>query len=378
MIIAVAVFVLLACGACQSPDPQPEKEGTSRLAISAIVDDRDTRAGSDDYKHDRFIKDRSVIRVVNTVNYATPDFSDGAGYQEYIYTTEGVEWDDDQPNFLSLKAGTQPGDPDRVDPEGGFDWDQIVPTSNAFVFEAACFPMNYTYFNAVTTDQSQVENFWSADLLLAHTRQPLSDRYGLLKLKFWHVFSMIRVELKLPIASEDADSGFPADNGEDKTVKRVGLTGMYVTYSTRYAESISNYGRRAVVGTSDGGRQDIVMYRLPDGDDITEENGQKYLHCVFAAIVPTQQIRTQTALLELDINTIVGFDDQTMGEQKIEMKTYVFQPDGAIDMMQGNITVLNLSSDSRTSTPVLVSATVKPWSEAYTEIDLTPLTTQKP
>ena len=67
-----------------------------------------------------------------------------------------------------------------------------------------------------------------------------------------------------------------------------------------------------------------------------------------------------------------------MGEQKIEMKTYVFQPDVAIDMMQGNITVLNLSSDSRTSTPVLVSATVKPWSEAYTEIDLTPLTTQKP
>lgn len=380
----IAILALLVCGACHSSDQYLDQDcqDKSRLAVSAVMEGSEEATGSSDYyKHDRFILNRSIIRVVNTVNYSVPDFKNGE-YYDYIYTKEGISWNDNQPNFRPLKAGTDFGDENRVDPEGGFDWDRIVPTSNAFIFEAACYPMNYEPFDAVATDQSDVEGFWSADLLLAHTRKPLNERYELLKLKFWHVFSMIRVELKLPVAESNADSGFPesvpgdTDGDKRETVESISLTGMYVTYNVRYAESIESNASRTVVGTSDGGRQNISMYRLPGEDKVTEENGRRYLNCVFAAIVPTQQIRTQETLLTLCINTIVGVNEDM--SKKIEERTYVFQPKTAIDMRQGHITVLKLTADEKSLNPVLLSAKVNPWSEAYTEVDLTPVSSSNP
>lgn len=374
----IAILALLVCGACHSSDQYLDQDcqDKSRLAVSAVMEGSEEATGSSDYyKHDRFILNRSIIRVVNTVNYSVPDFKNGE-YYDYIYTLEDIDWNDNRPNFRPLKAGTVFGDENRVDPEGGFDWDRIVPTSNAFIFEAACYPMNYEPFDAVATDQSDVEGFWSADLLLAHTRKPLNERYELLKLKFWHVFSMIRVELKLPVAESNADSGFPEGTDNDKTVKSISLTGMYVTYNVRYAESIESNASRTVVGTSDGGRQNISMYRLPGEDKVTKENGRRYLNCVFAAIVPTQQIRTQETLLTLCINTIVGVNEDM--SKKIEGRTYVFQPKTAIDMRQGHITVLQLTADEKSLNPVLLSAEVNPWSEAYTEVDLTPVSSSNP
>lgn len=374
----IAILALLVCGACHSSDQYLDQDcqDKSRLAVSAVMEGSEEATGSSDYyKHDRFILNRSIIRVVNTVNYSVPDFKNGE-YYDYIYTEEGIRWDENRPNFRPLKAGTVFGDENRVDPEGGFDWDRIVPTSNAFIFEAACYPMKYVPFDAVATDQSDVEGFWSADLLLAHTRKPLNERYELLKLKFWHVFSMIRIELELPVAESNADSGFPEGTDNDKTVKSISLTGMYVTYNVRYAESIESNASRTVVGTSDGGRQNISMYRLPGEDKVTEKNGRRYLNCVFAAIVPTQQIRTQETLLTLCINTIVGVNEDM--SKKIEGRTYVFQPKTAIDMRQGHITVLQLTADEKSLNPVLLSAEVNPWSEAYTEVDLTPVSSSNP
>lgn len=374
----IAILALLVCGACHSSDQYLDQDcqDKSRLAVSAVMEGSEEATGSsDDYKHDRFILNRSIIRVVNTVNYSVPDFKNGE-YYDYIYTLEDIDWNDNRPNFRPLKAGTVFGDENRVDPEGGFDWDRIVPTSNAFIFEAACYPMKYVPFDAVATDQSDVEGFWSADLLLAHTRKPLNERYELLKLKFWHVFSMIRIELELPVAESNADSGFPEGTDNDKTVKSISLTGMYVTYNVRYAESIESNASRTVVGTSDGGRQNISMYRLPGEDKVTEESDRSYLNCVFAAIVPTQQIRTQETLLTLCINTIVGVNEDM--SKKIEERTYVFQPKTAIDMRQGHITVLQLTADEKSLNPVLLSAEVNPWSEAYTEVDLTPVSSSNP
>lgn len=370
----IAILALLVCGACHSSDQYLDQDcqDKSRLAVSAVMEGSEEATGSSDYyKHDRFILNRSIVRVVNTVNYSVPDFKNGE-YYDYIYTLEDIDWDDNQPNFMPLKAGTS----NEVDPEGGFDWDRIVPTSNAFIFEAACYPMKYEPFDAVATDQSDVEGFWSADLLLAHTRKPLNERYELLKLKFWHVFSMIRIELELPVAESNADSGFPEGTDNDKTVKSISLTGMYVTYNVRYAESIESNASRTVVGTSDGGRQNISMYRLPGEDKVTEKNDRPYLNCVFAAIVPTQQIRTQETLLTLCINTIVGVNEDM--SKKIEERTYVFQPKTAIDMRQGHITVLQLTADEKSLNPVLLSAEVNPWSEAYTEVDLTPVSSSNP
>lgn len=377
----------LLCCACSSDEQGPETVPDASGGIAAVVESgpsgvsQASRAAGDEYLHNDFILDRSVIRVANTVNYSAPDFTDGSGsYYEYVYTKEGVAWDDNEPNFYPLLEGSSYGDADRVDEDGGFDWNAIVPTSSAFVFEAACYPMKYRHFDAVATDQSTQENFWSADLLLAHTRKTLSERYDLLKLRFWHVFSMIRMELRLPVAEADEDSGFPGDDWDGNgtsTVAGVTLNDVYVTYSTSYTESIENYGSHTVAGTSAGGRQNITMYRLPGKDEVVVENGRTYQTCMYAAIVPVQQIRTQENLLTLSINTITGFEDGDMGRWKVEEKSYVFRPeDSNIDMMQGSITVLRLTADSETLEPVLVGAEVMPWNESYTEIDLTPVSSE--
>ena len=212
-IITVLLPVLLLPAGCSTEDDASSDTGMpdSAAGISAMVSRAPGEQDSDaeSYLHNSFILDRSVIRVVNTLNYATPDFRNSA--YEYVYTTEGIAWEDDEPNFFPLLEGSEYGDEDRVDENGGIDNDAIVPTSNAFIFEAACYPIYYEPFDAVWTDQSNEDDFLASDLLLAYTRKSLDDRYGLLKLRFWHVFSMIRIELKLPVAGPDDDNGFPQE-----------------------------------------------------------------------------------------------------------------------------------------------------------------------
>lgn len=361
--------LIMLMTACHSSDEFSEHVQETKVLIGATIAGNNKTSKADEYyKHDNFIKNRSRIRVVNTVNYSTPDFSDDGDYREYIYT----DTDDTGANFFPYKKGaTDPGD--LIDESFGFDWDKIVPTSSAFVFEAACYPMKYEPFTKIATDQSNQENFWSADLLLAHTRKPLSERYNLLRLKFWHVFSMVRVEIELPIADEDTDSGFPDNtyNGEEiteTTIKEIRLNNMQVEYEIDYAASIGSDGLRTVKGK--GNKDGVIkMYRLP-GTDKTEDGK---LYCSFAAIVPTQIIEKDKPLVELTIRTIVGVDSDK--KQIIEDKEYIFKPNTAIEMTQAHITVLKLSNNEDTSNPVLISAQIIPWDNAYTEIDLTPTKT---
>lgn len=372
-IITVLLPVLLLPAGCSTEDDASSDTGMpdSAAGISAMVSRAPGEQDSDaeSYLHNSFILDRSVIRVVNTLNYATPDFRNSA--YEYVYTTEGIAWEDDEPNFFPLLEGSEYGDEDRVDENGGIDNDAIVPTSNAFIFEAACYPIYYEPFDAVWTDQSNEDDFLASDLLLAYTRKSLDDRYGLLKLRFWHVFSMVRIELKLPIADTDSDNGFPEDDPQgERTVSGVTLDDMYTTYTVRYTEAINSGEARTVAATSDGGRTDIRMYRLPYADDTVEENGVRYQICQFAAIVPVQQIRTQETLLTMNIRTIVGIGED--GSQVVLEKAYTYTPSRLIDMQQGKITVLRLDASTDDSEPVLLSAEVQPWNPSWTETELLP------
>lgn len=373
-IIKISIAAMMAfMVACHSADEFSEQnqEPHSRVLFGAtIVGSSGSMRGNSDeyYKHDNFIKNRSRIRVVNTVNYSVPDFYDEGNFCEYIYT---IETENVEPNFFPYKKGaTNPED--LIDENAGFDWDKIIPTSSAFVFEAACYPMRYEPFTKIATDQSSQDNFWSADLLLAHTRKPLSERYNLLQLKFWHVFSMVRVELELPIADFDSDCGFPDNIYNDEgmeievpTVKEVRLNNMQVEYEIDYAASIGSDALRTVkgIGSKDG---TIKMYRLP-GTDKTEN---KKLYCSFAAIVPTQMIEKDKPLVGFTIRTIVGVDGDK--KQIIEEKEYVFKPNTAIEMTQAYITVLKLSNNEDSLEPVLISAETIPWDDAYTEVNLTP------
>ena len=388
------LLLLLLFSACSSDEGTigytggiPANGETVSFSASVVNGGAGIRANntdvSDFYLHNSFLEGTSRIRIVNTVNYSIPDFTDENGYYEYINQTvdgddpqagEGGLWDPDvEANFFPYDATTE-----GVNHDLGIKWEDIMPTSGAYVFEAACYPMTYQPFDNVATDQRTRKNFWTADLLLAHHAMPLSDIYSLVKLRFWHVFCMVRATITLDIAGENTDEGFPlnalGEKGDDNSEIPLGsavdapgmtLNQMQTGYEVEYAGAIQNDGCRVVKAT--GNRDDIQMFLVSVETD-EEKQQQTY---VYAAIIPFQSIRTDQPFVNLRINTIVGFDEN-MEKQITQLKDYVFIPDRAININQGHITDLKLKFESDNSQPILLSAKVNPWNESYTDVNLTP------
>ena len=374
--MVAALFLMGMCIACSSDEvggQAENQESSSTVLFSGTIAgsraDGDTGGTGEDEDpwHNHFVLNRARIRVVNTVNYSEPDFEND--YYEYIYTTQvpdgTPEWDDvTEPNFFPYDRETQ-----TVDREGGFDWADMIPTSGAYVFEAVCYSMVFEPFanGEVYADQTDTEKFWSADLLLAHHAMPLSDIYSLVKLRFWHVFSMVRVQITLPVADGDDDHGFPED-----AVEGVTLGNMLRGYTVNYANAIENDGLRTVSADNNSSRGDILMYKVSAGEP---ENGSQTFE--YAAIVPTQSINSTNNRVSLRINTITGLEENPDGSggyvQHVEEKSYVFVPNQPIEMQQAHMTILKLTTETETSAPVLLSAEVVPWDESYTEVSLTPV-----
>lgn len=364
----IPICMLLA--ACSSNETLPttdvEPEQSTNVTFSASISKGGNISRTDDetYKHNQFILDRSRIRVVNTVNYSTPDFTDASEgetpeYKEYIYTEEGISYNDNQINFTPYE-------------ENGFNWNNIRPTAASFIFEAACYPMEYKYFSEVAADQSTLENFWKADLLLAHHAQPLSQRYDLVKLKFHHVFAMVRVEIDLPISDPYDAGGFPED-----AITKVELVNMKVGYHVDYTSSITNDGCRKV-SASGNATANISMYRLNPDDEPYTEGGIRKQHYEYCGIVPVQSIMGKD-LVRFTIRTYtseVNSDGQSVID---ENKTYIFHPGSednptTIQLSQEYITVLNLSVTHTPQQTILLNAHIQPWEDAYTEMDMYPVT----
>lgn len=369
-IYAFTLFVLGMCSACSSEDmgsgSPDRREGTPVLFSGSVAGSRtDGETGAkedDDPWHNHFVLDWARIRVVNTVNYSVPDFENS--YYEYVFKNDEIvgspEWDDvDEPNFFPWKPDTEA----EVDYDRGFKWEDMIPTSGAYVFEAVCYSMIFKPFTEVYTDQTTEFKFWSADLLLAHHAMPLSDIYSLVKLRFWHVFAMVRVQVTLPVADPEDDYGFKGD-----AVDKVKLNGMLTGYTVNYANAIENNGLRTVSASGDK-REDISMYKLSEVD-----NGDDTRTYEYAAIVPVQEIRGTENLVSLDIKTITGVEQDAGGQwvQHEELKHYVFKPSSSIEMQQAHMTILQLKIDSEDSVPVLLNAEIVPWQDAYTEVTLTP------
>lgn len=365
----IPIYLLLA--ACSSNETLPttdvEPEQSTDVAFSASISGGGSigRADDEPYKHNQFILDRSRIRVVNTVNYSTPDFTDAtegesSEYKEYKYTKK-VE-NENEINFTPYQ-------------ENGFNWNDIRPTAASFIFEAACYPMEYKYFSEVAADQSTLENFWKADLLLAHHAQPLSQRYDLVQLKFHHVFAMVRVEIDLPISDPYEAGGFPED-----AITKVELVDMQVGYHVDYTSAIGNNECRTVTA-SGANKANISMYHLnPDEEPVFEGNVRKQ-HYEFCGIVPVQSIMNKD-LVRFTIRTYTG--EVSNDEQPVidEDKTYIFHPGAAdsgmetttINLTQEWITVLNLSVTHTPQQTILLNAEIQPWDNAYTEMDMSPVT----
>ena len=351
------LFIVLLFAGCASdetalPDTDTE-EPSAMVPFSAAISNGSSARSEDDeeYLHKHFINDmtsgrQSRIRVINTVNYSIPDFSDASQYKEYAYIGDGTE------TYESNKVNFTPYN------ENGFDWNELRPTAASFIFEAACYPNQYEPFTEVNTDQTDIVNFLKADLLLAHHAQPLSQRYDLVKLTFHHVFAMVKVEIDLPVS---ANGGFP-----ENAIQKVELADMQVGYTTDYTSAIDNDGARTV--TASGQTADISMYCLKQGEPEGSDNNvtQHYEYC---GIVPSQNIADRT-LVRFTINSYTG--NTIDGEFETEEKSYIYVPTTNIDLAQGHITTLQLGIKVNILEAILLTATVKDWTEAWTDMPLQP------
>ena len=361
-IIPVLLLCFTACTSEEETNTVPVADKAVGFS-AAINGGSSTRAdeANDEYLHQYFLNEdkeggrQSRIRVINTVNYSTPDFTDVTQYKEYAYVGAGDGTDvETKPNFEPVSEG------------GGFDWDEISPTAASFVFEAACYPNSYEPFTEVAIDQSNITNFLKADLLLAHHRQDLSARYDLVKLKFWHAFAMIKVIVKLDVAPPTLAGGFPQD-----AITEARLVNRQRGYTVDYTSAIDNDGLRHATATGDDNTP-IKMLQLSKKDK-TEPGGtviqQEYVYC---GIIPAQDIAVNEALVEFTIKTYSG--NQVDGEvEEAQPKEYVFtRTTQNIQIQAAHITVLTLGVVQKVPEMIYLGAEVQKWGERYTDMVLEP------
>ncbi|ADY36048.1 hypothetical protein Bacsa_1476 [Phocaeicola salanitronis DSM 18170] len=368
-------LLLAACSSEEAvnnlPDPQPTDTAVSfsaniHSAMSRSGDD--TELDIDDYRHQHFIKDKSRIRIVNTVNYSVPGFNTPGEYEEYVYKGEGDENEntDPYPNFAPYI---------EEDPTNeGFDWNEITPTANHFIFEAVCYPLGYEPFDKVQEDQSTIDNLWKSDLLLAYHWQDLDERYKIVELHFRHAFAMIKVEADLPISMMPQDAGgFPRN-----AVTSVRLVKIQRGYEVDYTSAVDNNRLRPVQAT--GEEESIEMYQI-EGPDENNPNTQSYTYC---GILPAQGIESSEdgrpkELVEFTILTYPGepIEGTDQWKEPVE-KTYYYVPQDNFSLVQEHITTLKLTYNHEVPEIIQVGASIEEWGNWYTGIVLEPETETTP
>lgn len=317
---------LLTVSACSSEDIVPKEiEENADADVQLAVSIAGTRAGNNESFFKTSFTTTDEIRFVNTLYFSTPDFEGNSLIFSYNKEESG--------KIIFTQEGESPQT-----------WNDFRLTSFAYTFEAAYYPGN-KYFTKVPSDQSSQDNFKSADLLLAHHRTLVDDRYKEIHLKFRHVFCMVKLIIDVPVGT----GGLPNNAlqwAELKNIKR--------GYEVDYSHTISNDELRSVKGKELGGSGSTDVQMWEQSKPISN-NVQTY---TYYAIIPYQEEIT---------DDFVHFNVK-VGNVK---KTYRFKPDkGQINLRQSYITVLKLKLDKNGGIPVLLSAEIKDWDTAKADMTL--------
>lgn len=328
---------LLTVSACSSEDIVPKEieenaDADVQLAVSIANSDAGTRAGNNETFFKTSFTTADEIRFVNTQYFSVPDFTQESSKFSY---------DPEKSEKLNKSIFTQTD-------ESAMTWNSFHLTSYAFTFEAAYYP-GKTYFTEVPSDQSSKEKFQSADLLLAHHRTTLDDRYKEIHLKFHHVFCMVKLIIDVPVGI----GGLPTDalqGAELKNIKR--------GYEVDYSQTISNDGVRSVKGVSVTGENTSTDVQMWEQSKETKNDVQTYN---YYAIIPYQEEIT---------DDFIHFKVQVGNT----VKTYRFKPadQGQISLNRSYITVLKLKLNEEDGLPVLLSAEIKDWDTASADMTLSP------
>lgn len=336
---------LLAINACSSekiaPDGETEQSIDVHLAASISESDNNSRSDNNTYIKTAFTTD-DEIRLVNTVFFNTPDFTN----ENTIFTYVGAE--NNKYKFTQSGQSSTTGGSDDT----GITWNDFSPTSFVYMFEAVYYPGNKPFTNVPDNqDENNGEEFQKADLLIAHHRMPLEDRYKEIELTFHHAFAMVRVNVSVPIGV----GGLQKDAFTEAYVH-----GVQSGFTVNYSSTMSNNGLRAVYGT--GEKKDITMWRQ---SEISSDN--KTQTYTFLAIIPVPNDEEGG---KIDQDDFVRFKVKVDNNTE---KTYRFvrnEDAGGIVLSQSRITVLNLKWDVNEGLPLLLSASIEPWKEASADMIL--------
>lgn len=312
---------LLAISACSSEEFSPDtadKNADVCLAATVAGSEAASRAG-ESYIKTAFEVGDEILLVNNPSIFDVPHFEDNPE-AVYTYSEKGTGWDKFVPGVGN-----------------GVKWEDFSLTSFVYMFEAIYYPGNKK-FDEVPTEQINETVFKKADLLLAHHRMSLDERFEEIYLTFHHAFAMVRVEAVVPIGA----GGLPQNAVQSALLKNV-QTG----YSVDYASTTQNDGLRTVTGS--GNYKDVTMW-LQSKTVNSSDKTQTY---IFLGIIPVPQEQitgTEFVYFKVKVNNTV--------------KTYRFVPNNSISLRQAHVTILKLKLGTNGDLPLLLDAEIKPWTEA--------------
>ena len=336
-------------GACTSEETVPGEGGGERenaefclfASRAGTGIEINTRTGDID---STTFNEGDKIRFANTLYFNQPDFNE----EKAVFTYAKDENSKDGHTYYKFT---------QDDPNGKetLNWNNFSPTTYVYTFEASYTP-DGKYLEEVAADQDTNDGagFWSSDLMLAHHRMPLEEKYGAIYLDFRHVFVMVRVILVTPLGA----LGLPQD-----AVKSATLQNVQRDFKVDYVTTIPNNGLRAVTGTGEGSEVKMWQY-----DSSISNEAQTYM---FLGIIPSPDSDHTIANNDF-VRFVVKYDDDTT-------KTYRFVPDenGGLVLEPGHIVTLKLElKEDILKMPV--KAEIIPWGEATAEMPLLPEEEEKP
>lgn len=341
---------LLSLNACTSDDLiHNEENNDSEVRLMATIDSgNSSRAEIDDNKTlPEGIKmnftSGDKIHFVNTYQFEPPQYNEST-----VFTCTEKEGTD---GYMFTSGGND------------LTWHDFKLTSLVYIFEAAYYPdwqesttrESSSLFseNKVYSDQSSEngKGFFNSDLLLAHNRAYIKDKYKDIKLIFHHAFAMVRVIAKVGI---NQYGGIPQD-----AIQLAKLVNIQRKYRVDYTQSIQNNELRTVTG--EGYMSDeVTMWNYKK--TITNTNGQKEQTYIFYAIIPVP-----SGMIQGD-----DFLHFNIKDKDGKVSEYRFVPEDAIPLKQGYITTLKLDFSKEGSSPLLLYADIQPWKEASQDMELGP------
>lgn len=351
---------LLAMNACSpekiAPADEAEQNTEVRLVANISGSENGSRADTDTpsyYYLKTDFKTEDTIRLANTVLFSTPDFTD----QKTIFTCTGKYDSQKGYEFTPGKSSDTESDSDGssdttndTDGTTSITWDDFTPTVFAYTFEAAYYPGGDP-FDEIPEDQNQNngQGFKNADLLIATSRMATADKYKDIELTFHHAFAMVRVEAIVPTGI----GGLPVDAIQEARMMKV-----QKEYHIDYTSTIIDGSYRTVTGSGD--RTNIKMWLE---SKVSQKNTQTY---IFLGIIPVpnpdnanEQMIEQNDFIHFNVKV----DDKTT-------KTYRFVPETSFKLEQAHITVLRLRLNKNNVLPLLLSAEITPWTQAFAEMIL--------